>query len=68
MVQEIGESAGRLWHYLAENPLSTIDEAAKGLKLKDNVLAMAVGWLAREDKLYFEVEGKAVRLALKSIE
>lgn len=51
-----------------ENPFSTIDEAAKGLKVKDSTLAMAVGWLAREDKLEFKVEGKAVRLALKPIE
>ncbi len=42
--------------------------SAKALKVKDSALAMAVGWLAREDKLDFEVEGKTVRLALKSTE
>ena len=67
MLHSIGESAGKLWHYLNENPLSTLEEAAKSLKLKGNALAMAAGWLAREDKLEFQVDGKTVRLALKSI-
>jgi len=38
------------------------------LQLRENALAMAVGWLAREDKLDFHVDGKIVRLALKSAE
>jgi hypothetical protein len=66
MVQEIGDSAGKLWHYLEVNPLSTVDEASKSLKLKENVVAMAAGWLAREGKLDFQLDGKIVRLQLKS--
>jgi hypothetical protein len=66
VVQTIGESAGRLWHYLEENPLATIAEAAKSLKLGDDLAAMAAGWLAREDKLDFQSEGKIIRLSLKS--
>lgn len=66
MVHEIGNSAGKLWHYLEENPLSTVEDAAKSLKVKENVVAMAAGWLAREDKLDFQLHGKIVRLALKS--
>jgi hypothetical protein len=50
----MGESAGKLWHYLAENSPSTLGEAAKSLKLEEKVLAMAVGWLAREDMLDFQ--------------
>jgi hypothetical protein len=65
MVTEIGDSAGKLWHYLGENPSSTLDQAAKALKVRDCVLAMAAGWLAREDKLLFATEGKTVRLSLK---
>jgi hypothetical protein len=66
VVQTIGDSAGKLWHYLEENPVSTIAEAAKSLKLRDDVLAMAAGWLAREDKLDFQSEGKIIKLSLKS--
>lgn len=65
MLHSIGESAGKLWHYLNENPLSTLEEAAKSLRLKENALAMAVGWLAREDKLEFQMDGKTARLAVK---
>lgn len=66
MLQSIGENAGKLWHYLNRNKLSTLEEAVKSLKLKERALAMAVGWLAREDKLDFQEDEKTVRLALKS--
>ena len=66
MLNDIGESAGKLWHYLAENSPAPLRDAAKSLKLEEKVLAMAVGWLAREDKLDFQSEGKIIRLSLKS--
>lgn len=66
MVHDIGNNAGKLWHYLKENPLSTMEDAAKSLKLQENSIALAAGWLAREDKLTFQRDGKSVRIALKS--
>lgn len=66
MLHDIGNNAGKLWHYLKENPSSTMDEAAKSLKLQENSIALAAGWLAREDKLTFAKDGKLVRIALKS--
>jgi len=65
VIQEIGENAGALWRFLADSPASTLEQAAKSLKLKENQIAMAAGWLAREDKLSFEQDGKSVRLSLK---
>jgi hypothetical protein len=66
MVHDIGNNAGKLWHYLKENPSSTMEDAAKSLKLQENSIALAAGWLAREDKLTFQRDGKKVRIALKS--
>lgn len=66
MLNNIGEIAGKLWHYLAENSPSTLEEPAKSLQLEEKVLAMAVGWLACEDKLDFQSEGKVAKLSLKS--
>ena len=65
MLQDIGESAGQLWHYLKENPQSTMEDAAKSLKLKENMLAMAVGWLAREDKVDISQEKKSFKVVLR---
>jgi len=66
MLHDIGNNAGKLWHYLKENPSSTMDEAAKSLKLQENSIAFAVGWLARENKIIFLKDGKNVRIALAS--
>jgi Winged helix-turn-helix domain (DUF2582) len=66
MVHEIGDTAGKLWQYLAENPASTLDDAAKSLKLKDTLVHLAAGWLAREDKLAFEDNGKTFKVSVKS--
>ena len=65
MLHDIGNNAGKLWHFLKENPSSTMEDAAKSLKLQENSVALADGWLAREDKLTFQREGKLVRIALK---
>lgn len=66
MLHDIGNNAGKLWHYLKENPQSTLEDAAKFLKLQENSIALAAGWLAREDKLAFQKDGKNVRVTLKS--
>ena len=68
MVQEIGLNAGMLWHYLEMNPSSTLEDAAKALKVKESLVAMSAGWLAREGKLAFERNAKVVRLSLKAEE
>jgi hypothetical protein len=64
MVYEIGESAGKAWQYLNEHPGSALEEVNKALKLKENLLHMAIGWLAREGKLSFDERGKTLKLSL----
>ena len=66
MINQIGDCAGKLWRYLEEHPSSTLEDAAKSLKEKERVVAMAAGWLAREDKLHFIAEGKALLLSVNS--
>ena len=65
MTYEIGEGAGRIWQYLSEHPASTVDQINKDLKLDTNLVFMSLGWLAREDKLNFDEEGKKTKLSLK---
>jgi hypothetical protein len=66
MINEIGDCAGKLWRYLEEHPSSTLEDVAKSLKEKEQILAMAAGWLAREDKLHFVADGKTHRLSVNS--
>ena len=64
MVDEIGDGAGKVWHYLNENPGATLEQVGKSLKLEKSLFYMAVGWLAREGKLTFEKEHGGTKLSL----
>lgn len=64
MIYEIGESAGRVWQFLSEHPGSTPEQIKNTLRLKENLLHMSIGWLAREGKLVFEEHGKTMQLSL----
>ncbi len=64
MVHEIGLAAGDVWHYLESNGTSTIHDLRKSLRIKEPLLLMAIGWLAREEKLSFDPEGKALHISL----
>lgn len=65
MIHDIGESAGRIWQYLSENSPAALEQMNTSLKLKESLFYMAIGWLAREDKLTFEEAGKTMKLSLK---
>jgi hypothetical protein len=55
--QEIGENAGEIWQFLDTNGETSISEIEKALSMKKNDVLIALGWLAREDKIFF-VEDK----------
>jgi cell division inhibitor SulA len=65
MIQKIGDAAGRIWQFVNENPASNLERINKHLKLELSVFCMALGWLAREDKIVFEGQGKELRVSLK---
>jgi hypothetical protein len=50
-VEQIGDTAGLLWHYLHENGPRTLSQLAKEVDAPRDVIMQAVGWLAREDKV-----------------
>ena len=53
MITKIGENAGLVWGALQNGALS-LKAMKKATKLKNDELALALGWLAREGKLTFE--------------
>ena len=66
MINHIGEGAGAVWKYLNENSEAKPSEIKRALELNDEVLWMAIGWLAREDKLVFNSSGKKMQISLSS--
>ncbi len=55
MEQKIGEIAGKLWKEFNKRGELAISQVPKIIKEKDTISYMALGWLAREGKLKFEI-------------
>ena len=66
--EAIGSAAGDLWKLLAEQGPIPFRDLAKSLDEDRDLVAMAVGWLARENKLGFKAKGNDLVLALKEHE
>lgn len=65
MQDTVGEIAGYIWNYLEEEgevSLTQVNEAVDEPRSRVN---MAIGWLAREDKIAFNDEGRGVSVRLK---
>jgi len=63
MIAKIGENAGRVWGAL-QNGAQDLKALKKATKLKNDELALALGWLAREGKLNFEEKDGELSVAL----
>ncbi len=65
MFHTIGETAGEIWKLLRdEGPLS-ISAIASKTKQPQTIVYMAIGWLAREDKLAFTQTKRGTSVSLK---
>jgi hypothetical protein len=56
--QEAGEAAGRVYMALVAEGPKTYAELVHGMKEKEEILLMALGWLSREDKVEFGEDGR----------
>lgn len=56
MIEDIGRSAGIIWAFLDEQtePV-TLSKIKNGVDLSTTLIQMALGWLAREDKIIIEM-------------
>ena len=63
ITSKIGENAGLVWTALQGGALTT-KALKKATKLKEADLNLALGWLAREGKIAFEVTDEATTVAL----
>lgn len=65
-MEDIGLNAGKIWNYLNnKNEFVSILELKFALKLNNTELFLALGWLAREDKIIFLKEGTLLKVKLK---
>jgi len=61
ITNEIGLNAGKIWTLLNEQGEHSIKELREKLKLSNHELYMAIGWLAREGKIFhFEKQDKLI--------
>lgn len=65
MKPQVGEAAGKVWHALSEQGPLTLAELKKKLNGSSEMVGLAIGWLAREDKVAILPEKKTLRVELR---
>lgn len=65
-LEEIGLAAGEVWGALSNgNGDQTLATIKKSVDAPADLVLLALGWLAREDKLAIDADGGAVTIGLK---
>ena len=65
MIDQIGIDAGKIWNELELNGEMTTGALKKSLGMAPFNLNIAIGWLAREDKVSLSRNGNTIKLQLK---
>ena len=63
-VESIGHTAEAVWAFLRARGPASLTAVEHGVDAPRALVAMAMGWLAREGKLRVEAAGRTVRYAL----
>ena len=64
-VGQIGETAGAVWSVLSDNGPLSMAKLVKAVGGPRDVVMQALGWLAREDKIWIEEEGRSRIVSLR---
>jgi hypothetical protein len=62
---EVGNTAGEVWQALSSGGPQTLAGLKKQVAAPGDLVAAAVGWLAREGKLSFRANGRSVVVELR---
>jgi hypothetical protein len=62
---QIGETAGIVWKTLADNGPMNLTKLVKAVDEPRDMVLFAVGWLAREDKLSIDEDGRSRIVSLR---
>ena len=63
-IEQIGETAGLVWHALHESGPLTLTKLTKEVDAPKDLVLQAIGWLAREDKIVIEEDGRSKTISL----
>ena len=64
-ISEIGETAGKVWQALHSKGPLTMAKLVKEIDAPRDVVMQALGWLAREEKLEIDEDGRTRTVSLK---
>jgi Winged helix-turn-helix domain (DUF2582) len=64
MQDEIGSAAGVVWEFLDRQGETVLVTLKDRTGLSEEILFMALGWLAREEKVNLLKEGRTIRISL----
>jgi hypothetical protein len=65
MKELIGITAGRIWETLQENEEVSVTSLPKILNEKQAIVYQSLGWLAREDKIEYNIKGRKTAVTLR---
>lgn len=65
LIDEIGETAGQVWHSLDKRGPMSLPMLVKEVDAPRDLVMQAVGWLAREDKVWIEEESRRRIVSLR---
>ncbi|MGH7379324.1 MAG: winged helix-turn-helix domain-containing protein [Candidatus Methylomirabilales bacterium] len=64
MREAIGEAAGKVWRYLEAQGSRSVSQIQRDTRLSQSLTYLALGWLAREDKIRLAQERRALLASL----
>lgn len=64
-VEQIGTTAGDVWQVLTEQGSMSMAKLINAVDQPRNSVLLALGWLAREDKISIEEDGRARIISLR---
>jgi hypothetical protein len=64
-IPHVGEVAGTVWRVLSENGRISTSKLVKAVDEPRDTVMLALGWLAREEKITIDEEGRNRMVALR---
>lgn len=65
MEGDIGHAAGVIWRHLSGRGESSLSKLKQETGVSEQLLFMAIGWLAREGKVEIVRDGRSLRVRLR---
>lgn len=64
-VAQVGETAGMVWRTLSDNGPMSMTKLVKEVRRPRDTVMQALGWLAREEKISIDEEGRSRVVSLR---